>query len=468
MLLRAVCAAAVDAANRTGRFNGRILVVQSTPHGSADQLNGQDGLFTLIERGVADGTPVERVRLVGAIARALVADTQWAAVREAVARPELQVIVSNVTEAGFRPDGPFPARLTDLLLTRFTALPEGPPLFVIPTELVPNNGRRLAEMVDELAPRGAPGEAFRGWLASRVRFCSSLVDRITTGLPAPGARAALEARLGYQDALLTVTEPYCLWAVETDAPALEAALAIAAPPTVVFAPDIGFYSERKLRLLNGGHTALAPLAILAGVPTVRAAAEHPRLGPLLRRILFDEIVPSTDLPADAATAFARTVVDRFRNPWIEHAWQVIATNQTAKVRHRVLPSVAGFTTARGRVPPGLVLAYAAYLRYMRVVTRHSPAEGRGWWRGAWYPIHDVDLPVLAGHWDAVDPDRAVGPVAGPVLERLAVQVLGDTTLWGANLASLPGFAEATTGALRRVEEGGVDAAVEALEQGGAR
>lgn len=468
VLLRAVCAATVDAANRLGRFNGRILVVQSTPRGSAALLNAQDGLFTLVERGLVDDAPVERVRLVGAISRALTADTEWAAVRDAVGRPELQVVVSNVTEAGFRPDGPFPTRLTDLLYTRFTRLPAGPPLFVIPTELVPDNGTRLAEMVGQLAPGGSEGERFRAWLASHVQFCSSLVDRITTGLPTPAGRAELERRLGYQDALLTVTEPHCLWAVATDSSSLETAFPIAAPPAVVFTPDIGFYSERKLRLLNGPHTALAPLAILSGVATVRAAVEHPRLGPLLRRILFDEIVPSTDLPADAATAFARAVVDRFSNPWIEHAWQVIATNQTAKVRLRVLPSVTGFVAARGRVPPGLALAFAAYLRYMRCISQLSPAEGRGWWRGESYPIHDVDLPLLTGHWDAVDPDRSVGPVPPHVLERLVARVLGDARVWGSNLASIPGFADATTAALRLVEECGVDQAVEALGPVGAR
>jgi tagaturonate reductase len=294
------------------------------------------------------------------------------------------------------------------------------------------------------------------------------VDRITTGLPTPAVRAELEARLGYRDALLTVAEPHCLWAVATDPAALEQAFPIAASPSVVFAPDIGFYSERKLRLLNGAHTAVAPLAMLAGVATVRAATEHARLGSFVQRILFDEIVPSTDLPAEAATAFARTVVDRFRNPWIEHAWQVIATNQTAKLRLRVLPSVTGFVAARGRVPEGLVLAYAAYLRFMRCGTQLSPSEGRGSWRGESYPIHDIDLPILAAHWAAVDPDRGAGPVPASILERLAARVLGDTSLWGANLAGIPGFAEATTGALRLVEECGVDAAIEALGPVGAR
>ena len=144
MLLRALCAASVDAANSAGVFSGRIAVIQSTPQGHARAINTQDGLFTLVERGLEQGAPIERSRLVGAISRALVADAEWPAVRDVVARPELQVIVSNVTEAGFRSDASFPHRLTDLLQTRFVRLPDGPPLFVIPTELVDDNGPRLA------------------------------------------------------------------------------------------------------------------------------------------------------------------------------------------------------------------------------------------------------------------------------------------------------------------------------------
>src|SRR5947209_11863215 len=173
MLLRALCAASVDAANRAGAFHGRIVVVQSTPHGSARALNAQDGLFTLVERGLLDGAPIERSRLIGAVSRALVADTEWPAVRAAVAQPELQVIVSNVTEAGFRLEAGFPARLVDVLHARFERLPDGPPLYVIPTELVPDNGPRLAAMIDRLASQCGAG--FRAWLAAHVHCCSSLV-----------------------------------------------------------------------------------------------------------------------------------------------------------------------------------------------------------------------------------------------------------------------------------------------------
>ena len=370
MLLRALCAASVDAANRAGRSAGRIVVVQSTPHGHARALNDQDGLFTLVERGLENGERVERTRLIGAISRALRADTEWDTVREIAARPELQVIVSNVTEAGFQIDATFPARLTDALRARFERLPDGPPLFVIPTELIPDNGPQLAAMVDELAARGPRADAFRRWLSSRVQFCSSLVDRITTGAPSGGERGTLETRLGYTDALLTVTEPYAFWAIEGDPAALRKAFPVDVnPESIVFAADIAFYRERKLRLLNATHTAMVPLAMLAGVRTVREALDHPRLGAFLRRLLFDEIIPATDLPADAATQFARSVVERFRNPWLDHEWRMIATNQETKMRIRVVPLVVSFLNRGGGVPDGLALASAAHLTFLRL-----PAE----------------------------------------------------------------------------------------------
>src|SRR5439155_612343 len=92
----------------------------------------------------------------------------------------------------------------------------------------------------------------------------------------------------------------------------------------------------------------------------RPAGGGARAGAFLRHVLFEEIPAGTELPADAAAAFARTVLERFRNPWLDHEWRVIATNQTAKLRLRVAPVIAGFARKRGLAPQGLTLACAAY------------------------------------------------------------------------------------------------------------
>lgn len=126
--------------------------------------------------------------------------------------------------------------------------------------------------------------------------------------------------------------------------ALHAAFAIdVSPDAVVFAPDIGPYRERKLRLLNGTHTALASVALLAGVPTVQEAVADPRLGPFLRHVLCNKLVPATTVPRPAAEPFARTTLERFGNPWLDHEWRVIAQNQTARMRLRVVPAIPRLT-----------------------------------------------------------------------------------------------------------------------------
>jgi len=180
-----------------------------------------------------------------------------------------------------------------------------------------------------------------------VRFCSSLVDRIVTAPPPDQheglERSSLPRRAAYRG------EPYSLWAIEADPAELRAVFPIESA-SVLFAPDISFYRERKLRLLNAVHTATAPLALLAGVRTVRDASAHPRLGPFMKRLLFEEIIPATDLPADDARAFADQVLERFANPWLDHEWRIIATNQEEKFRIRVVPLIVR------RAAPGLALA----------------------------------------------------------------------------------------------------------------
>jgi tagaturonate reductase len=420
MLLRSLVATVVDDANRRGAFHGAIVMVQSTHSGRAHELNRQHGLFTLVERGLASGIAVDRSRLIGSVSRALVADREWSMVREVASRPELQVIVSNVTEAGFRADdgtesragaapASYPAKLIDILYARFQRHPDAPPVFVIPTELVPDNGPRLRDMVARVSNRLALGDTFRAWITANVRFCSSLVDRITTALPVSETPDALSSALGYTDNLITVTEPHVLWAVEGDPAALHTAFPVDDGDRVVFAPDITSFRERKLRLLNGAHTAFAPIAVLADVPTVRAATEDARVSGLFRHLLFDELVPGSGIQHFEAQAFARTVWERFRNPWIEHSWGVIATNQQEKMRIRVIPSVIGLSRDHGAVPQGLAFALAAHLRMV-----NAPRE-----------------------W------------------------LADDALWGAPLASVPGLVDATVRWLAVIDQNGVMRAVEA-------
>jgi tagaturonate reductase len=417
-LLRAVCAASVDVANRQGGFDGRIAIVQSTPLGCAASLMAQDGLFTVLERGLEAGERVQRTRLAGSISRAFLADADWASAIELVARPELRVIVSNVTEAAMHLDESdllwrggdgavptsFPGKLTDLLYMRFQQLREGPLLFVIPTEEIPANGPRLAALVSDVVGNSRSRDAFREWISEHVSFCSSLVDRATTGLADDKDRHAIEVSLDYHDELVTVTEPALLWAIEGDPVALREAFGVDGAPGVVFERDIGAQRERKLRLVDGALTAIAPLALLLSLETVREASEHAHLGPFIRRMLCDEIAPSLDMARDDAIRSTAAMMDRFRNPWLDQHWKVIAMSQIAKMRTRVAPSIVAYTAKRSAVPQCLALASAAFLRF----------------------------------------------------EGLVPSAMVDPEFWGCDLGEVPGFIEATGRWLELIENRGMD------------
>ena len=167
----------------------------------------------------------------------------------------------------------------------------------------------------------------------------------------------------YRDALRTVCESYRLFAIEGD-DALRDRLGFAgADPGVLVAPDIAPYRERKVRLLNGGHTISVPLALLAGCESVGEAVRHPLVGAFLRRAMLDEIAPTLGRP-DAAD-YAHAVLARFANPYVHHALFDITLQGTMKMRVRVVPTIVRHTERTGHAPDALALGFAAFLLFMR-------------------------------------------------------------------------------------------------------
>ncbi|HEX2190051.1 MAG TPA: tagaturonate reductase [Longimicrobiaceae bacterium] len=448
----------LDAANRGGRFGGRVVMVGSTGSGRDQALNEQDGLYALATQGIADGEPFRELRVVASASRALSSRAEWERVLELARSPELELVFSNTTEVGIVLDGDdrpdldpprsFPGKLARFLLERGRAFGWAPDrgVVVLPCELIEDNGGRLREIVLELAERWGLEPEFARWVRESVPFCDTLVDRIVPGAPEGGERARLVEELGCEDALLTVCEPYRLFAIQGD-DALRARLGFAdADPGVVVTPDVAPYRERKVRLLNGAHSAMVAAALLSGCDTVREAVEHERVGPFLRRVLLDEIVPSLDAPG--AERFAAGVLDRFANPYVRHALADITLQHTMKLRVRVVPSVLGYARRAGRAPAGLAFAFAAYLLWARGgAGERRPDDQGGRIRGLWGGVAD-DAPE--------------------VLRELARAACADAETWGADLAAVPGFAEAVGDALAHAAREGVPAALEAHLAGSSR
>src|SRR5580658_2660654 len=303
VLLRGLPDYFIDKANRQGLFNGRVVVVKSTDSGDAGVFDRQDGLYTLCVRGIEDGRKVEENIICSAISRVLSAKDQWEEILALARRPEMQIVISNTTEVGIQlveddirrePPVSFPGKLLGFLWERYQAFGGSPEsgMVIVPTELIVDNGKKLAGIVRELAKMNQLEADFLSWLDRHCRFCSSLVDRIVPGKPDAATLQQLEHDLGYTDGLLAVCEVYRLWAIEGGERVREVLSFRSADEGVIIQPDIEIYRELKLRMLNATHTLSCGLAVLAGFTTVKKGMDDPGFSAFVSDLMMKEIAPA--------------------------------------------------------------------------------------------------------------------------------------------------------------------------------
>ena len=350
----------VQLANVAGEPLGRVISVQRrSDHRSAASLR-QDGLYTLILRGLENGQAVERKRIIASISRSLSADTEWNEVIAMALQPSTRVIVSNVTESGLalgasdtpndQPPVSFPGKLTQLLRERWQSSGgRDADIAVVPCELVENNGSILRKLIDEQARRWNLAAAFSDWLRSSVHFANTLVDRIVVGPPPPEKLGAEWQALGYRDDLIVCAEPFALFVLEADEFVRQHFPNDKASPSIRFVDDLTPYRVRKIQILNGSHTMLAGIGRLLGLRTVREAIDDPQLGKFVDSAIFQEVIPATELGEEVESRFyAREIMARFRSPFIEHSLVSICSNCSTKVGARLFPTISQFHgAARG-------------------------------------------------------------------------------------------------------------------------
>ena len=456
----------IDAMNRRDLFCGRAVVVQPIERGLVDVLNEQDGLYTLILRGLQGGKVIEQREVITAISRGIDPYRDWDAFLAAAVQPDLRFVVSNTTEAGIayldepRPAGrcpaSFPAKVATLLAERFSRLDGDPAkgLIFLPCELIDRNGDQLQSYVlRHAAAWGLSQECVR-WVTGCNRFLNTLVDRIVPGYPHEEIPTLTE-QLGYEDRLLTTGEIFHVWVIEGDAEVAKELPLTQAGLNVVWTPDLQPFRTRKVRILNGAHTMMALAAYLAGLDTVRECVEDPVLGPYVRRGVFDEILPLLTLPAEETRVFAEDVVERLANPFIKHNLISIALNSVSKYRVRVLPSLLEYRAAHHRLPPALTFSLAALLAFYRGTTI---ADGAliGQRESGPYPVKDdaAVLQVFADEWRAFERHGDVRTLCGAIL--------GRSGFWGEDLSTLPDILEGVTAQVARILQIGVHAAVATL------
>ena len=360
--------------NEKSDFDGSVVVVQPIEQGMCDMLSAQDCVYTHVIRGV-EGVDKTIVDVISRCVKPYDNFEEYLALAE---NPSFRFVVSNTTESGIvfsdedkitdAPPRSFPAKLTLLLKRRYELGLDG--FIFLPCELIDRNGDNLKKCILKYADLWSLGDGFKAWINEKNVFTNTLVDRINTGYP-----KGEDLALGYEDNMVNTSEFFHLWVIETDYD-LERELPFSsADLNVIVTPDkLEMYRTRKVRILNGAHTSLVPYALLSGLDTVKSCIDDPTMNAHIRKCVFDEIIPTLDLPRYELESYANSVLERFGNPYIKHYLSAIALNSVSKFKVRVLPSILEYIRRYNKMPETLLFAFAKLIDFYKTdMTSDDPA-----------------------------------------------------------------------------------------------
>ena len=451
-----------DLANEKAGWNGKCVLVQPIAPGLAKMINEQEGLYTLYLRGSQNGQKVDDKRVISSVSRCLnpYEEDGFQQMLEVAASDDLEIIVSNTTEAGIvydsacqlndRPCSSFPGKLTQVLYHRYQAGKKG--ILMLACELIDNNGKELRKCVNQYIDQWGLEDGFRKYVNEECTFCGSLVDRIVPGrIRDPKEVAELEQKHGYADPLLDVGEVFGLWVIEGDTalndvlPFRKAGL----EDKVFVTPDMTPYKKRKVRILNGAHTGFVLGAYLAGHDIVRECMNDPVVLGYMNKMLLEEVVPILPLDQEDCKNFAAAVQDRFNNPFVNHELMSISLNSTSKWRARNMPSFLEYIEKTGKLPTCLTMSFAAYVAFFSNEIQELTDAGLVCRRpkGNCYTCQD-DRWVLEFYYNHRNDS----------VEALVHAVMTNQQMWGRDLTEIPGFEAATVQNLTLIREKGAKAA----------
>ena len=418
--------------NEKTDFNSSVVVVQPIEKGMIDMLNAQDCLYHVNLQGLDKGETVNSLTMIDVISRALNPYSQFEEFMKLAEQPEIRFVVSNTTEAGIafdpacrlddRPAASYPGKLTQLLYHRFRHFhgDKSKGLIIFPCELIFQNGHHLKRIIRQYIDLWQLGEDFSTWFEEACGVYATLVDRIVPGFPRKHIEE-IQEKLQYKDQLVVQGEAFHLWVIEAPESVAQEFPAAECGLNVRFVPDEEPYHRRKVTLLNGPHTLLSPVAYLSGVDIVREACQDPDVGRYIRKVMFDELIETIDLPREELRTFADSVMERFTNPFVDHQVTSIMLNAFPKFATRDLPGLKEYLRRKGTLPSGIVFGLAALITYYKGGHREDGT-----------PIVLSDSPDIMEHvarlWQEGDEQK----VASGVLER--------TDWWGEDLNRIPGLA----------------------------
>jgi len=453
--------------NKNQLFNGRVVLVQPIAEGLANKINEQDGLYTLLLRGLQEGKVLEQKEIISSVSRCINPYTQWDEYLRCAEQESIEFVVSNTTEAGIafdhndsldsKPPVSFPGKLTAYLYHRFKHFKGDPSkgMVVIPCELIDRNGDHLKKVILQLADGWKLPDGFKVWLSEHNQFLNTLVDRVVTGYPRDEINDII-AHLGYEDELVDTGEVFHLWVIEGPQELAERLPFTKLGLNVVWTDDMAPYRTRKVRILNGAHTASVPAAFLYGLETVGEMMDHDVLGTYTRQIIKDEIIPSIDLNKEMLREFADDVVERFQNPYIKHYLLSILLNSSSKFKARVLPSILEYQKLNGKLPEKLTFSLAALIAVYKDGVIDCTALQALREKGPFIMKDDMAvLEFFVATWHEFDGSAKAAT-------EVARKVLANTLMWGEDLNAVEGLTEKIADYLYQIAGQGIQATITKL------
>lgn len=448
--LRAFADWMIGEMNEKAGFNSSVVVVQPIEQGMAGALNRQDCLYHVNLQGLEKGEKVNSLTMVDVISRALNPYTDFETFLKLAEQPEMRFVISNTTEAGIAfdpscklsdaPASSYPGKLTQLLYHRFNTFngDKTKGLIVFPCELIFLNGHRLKKTIDQYIDIWELGEDFKAWFTESCGVYATLVDRIVPGFPRKDIDAIKE-KLQYNDNMVVQAEAFHLWVIEAPLSVAEEFPADKAGLNVLFVPSEEPYHERKVTLLNAPHTVLSPVSWLSGIGIVRDACRHEIIGKYIRKVMFEELAETLDLPKDELIRYGNDVLERFNNPFVDHSVTSIMLNSFPKYRTRDLPGLKTYLKRKGTLPRGLVLGLAGIIIYYNSRdVKSEPDDAK------------EIIELLQALW------------ADGSTRKVAEGVLAAEFIWGENLNDIPGLPDLLTYFLDAIREKGMLHVVEEI------
>ncbi|MBR4720451.1 MAG: tagaturonate reductase [Clostridia bacterium] len=359
--------------NEKTDFGGKVVVVQPIDKGMCDMLMAQNCEYTHICRGL-EGVETKKIDV---ISRCVKPYDDFDAYLSLAENPDFRFVISNTTEAGIcfdendkatdKPAKTFPAKLTQLLKKRFDSGLSG--FVFLPCELIDKNGENLKKCVLKYADLWDLGADFKAWIEKDNIFCNTLVDRINTGYPKDE-----KIDLGYEDNMINTSEYFHLWVVEGYMDLFKEIPFNKCGLNVILTDNLPKYRTRKVRILNGAHTSLVPYALLSGFDTVKSCMDDEKMLSHIKKCVYDEIIPTLDLPKEELIEYADNVLKRFSNPYIKHYLTSIALNSVSKFKVRVLPSITEYIKRYNKMPETLIFSFAKLIEFYKTDMANDDKE----------------------------------------------------------------------------------------------